>query len=323
MRPAVSRLYENIRQVIIGKDEIVRMSITALLARGHLLIEDVPGLGKTMLARAIAQSLAASFKRIQCTPDLMPTDVTGVSVYRQQQGSFDFVPGPVFAQVLLADEINRATPRTQSSLLEAMEERQVTVEGDARALPEPFFVVATQNPIELTGTFPLPEAQVDRFLMQLRLGYPDADQEVEILTAQLTQHPVDSLQPVLAVEELRSMQQEVRDVTVVPEVLRYIVDLSAASRRHSDVELGISPRGSLALMRSAQALAFVDGAPYVTPDHVKAVAPAVLGHRLVLRTQRRAAGDLATGVIDQLLDSVAVPTLPQEEGAGEAHAAEA
>lgn len=328
MRPAVSRLFENVRQVIMGKDEAVRMSIVALLARGHLLVEDVPGLGKTMLARAIAQSLDVTFKRIQCTPDLMPTDVTGVSVYRQNLGTFEFIPGPVFSQVLLADEINRATPRTQSSLLEAMEERQVTVEGDARALLEPFFVVATQNPVELTGTFPLPEAQLDRFLMQLRLGYPDATHEVEILQAQLTDHPVESLQPVLSVTELTEMQKAVREIAIVPELLRYIVDLSCASRNHADLELGISPRGSLALMRASQALAFVENEAYVTPDHVKTVAPYVLAHRLILRTQRRAAGDSAASLVDHLLESVAIPTLPASSdesagGASETRAAEA
>lgn len=306
----LEKLLANVRRVIVGKDEVVELAVAALLARGHVLIEDRPGLGKTMLARAIAQSLGLSFHRIQCTPDLLPSDVTGVSIYRPGREEFEFLPGPVFAQVLLVDEINRTTPRTQSALLEAMEERQVTVEGDARPLPEPFFVIATQNPVELTGTFPLPEAQIDRFLVQLELGYPDVDEEVEILSAQIEEHPIADLTAVVGAEEMLALQAATRRVRIVPELLRYIAEIAAATRRRPDVQLGLSPRGSLALMRCSQAFALLRGRDHVTPDMVKHVAPAVIAHRLILHSQRRVGGNVHD-VVAEVLADVAVPTLPE------------
>ena len=289
------------------------MALTALIARGHVLIEDAPGLGKTMLARAIAQSLDSSFKRIQFTPDLLPSDVTGVSVYHPEKQQFEFHPGPVFTQVLLADEINRTSPRTQSALLEAMEERQVTVDGNTYALTEPFFVLATQNPIELDGTYPLPEAQVDRFLMRLELGYPAADDEVRILQAQTSTHPIESLQPVVKVEEMRELQSSARAVSVSLEVQRYIVDLVSSTREHPDVRLGISPRGSLALMHAAQAHAFIQELNFVSPDAVKAVAPYVLAHRLMLDQHREYTGLSRQDIVSRLLQEIPVPTLPHDQ----------
>ncbi len=288
------------------------MALTALLARGHVLIEDAPGLGKTMLARAFAESLHASFRRIQFTPDLLPSDVTGVSVYHPERHQFEFHPGPVFTQVLLADEINRTSPRTQSALLEAMEEGQVTVDGTTHALEDPFFVIATQNPIELDGTYPLPEAQVDRFLMRLEIGYPEADEEVRILQSQTTGHPIDSLEAVMDVEDLYAIQKEVRQVQVAAEVQRYIVDLVALTRAHPDVRIGISPRGSLALMRAAQAHAFVAGLQFVPPDSVKAVAPSVLSHRLMLDPHREYTGISKADIVTRLLREIPVPTLPHD-----------
>lgn len=310
---ALVPLVQNLRSVIVGKDEAIHLALTALLARGHLLIEDVPGLGKTMLARALAQSLGVPFKRVQCTPDLLPADITGVSVYRQDQGQFDFVPGPVFSPVLLADEINRATPRTQSSLLEAMEERQVSVEGVSRPLPEPFFVMATQNPVELTGTFPLPEAQLDRFLLRLHMGYPGSDHEVAILEAQQAGHPLEQLEPVLDLSEIQRLQQEVQSVTIRRGILRYIVELSEASRNHSSVRLGISPRGSLALMQAARAYTYLSGDEFVTPDTVKLLAPAVLTHRLVLDPRKEYAGNSAAEIVQELLEQTTVPLEPESK----------
>ena len=310
MHPDLAPLFDNIRQVIVGKDDVIRNVLTALLARGHVLIEDAPGLGKTMLARSLAQSLHCTFKRIQLTPDLLPTDVTGVSIYHPRHERFEFIPGPVFTQVLLADELNRTSPRTQSSLLEAMEERQVTVEGKTMPLDELFFVMATQNPIELEGTFPLPEAQIDRFLMRIELGYPDPDAEVEILARQVTSHPVDDLQPVMEAGDIVAMQGRVRQVHVAAEIRSYIVALAGSTREHADVRIGISPRGSLALMHAAQASAFLDGDSYVSPDVVKTVAPAVLCHRLFLDPHREYAGLSRTEIIDRTIEVTPVPTLP-------------
>ncbi len=307
--PALERLLENIQRVIVGKESVVELAVAALLARGHVLIEDRPGLGKTMLARAIAQSLGVTFQRIQCTPDLLPSDVTGVSIYRPVRESFEFIAGPVFTQVLLVDEINRTTPRTQSALLEAMEERQVTIEGEARPLPEPFFVIATQNPIELTGTFPLPEAQIDRFLVQLELGYPRVEEEVQILAAQIEEHPIHDVGPVVSAVELLQLQDAVRRVRIVPELLKYIAEISAATRRRADVQLGVSPRGSLAMMRTAQAFSLLRGHDFVTPDIVKHIAPAVIVHRLILHSQRRVGGS-APDIVAEVLADVSVPTMP-------------
>ncbi|MBN1444360.1 MAG: MoxR family ATPase [Planctomycetes bacterium] len=293
------------------------MMITSLLARGHLLIEDAPGLGKTMLARSLAQSIQGRFRRIQFTPDLLPADVTGVSVFHPQSQLFEFMPGPVFTDILLADEINRTSPRTQSSLLEAMEERQVTVDGRTHELASSFFVVATQNPIELEGTYPLPEAQIDRFLMKLQLGYPAPEDEAQILEAQVKEHPVRRLKPVMTVEDLRELQDRVTDVRVSREIHAYIVSLAVGTRKHADVRWGASPRGSISLMRAAQALAFLQGLDFVTPDAVKAVAPHVLAHRLVLDPQREFTGLTRVGVIRKILSQTPVPTLPHDQHAAE------
>jgi MoxR-like ATPase len=277
------------------------------------LIEDVPGVGKTMMARALALSLRASFGRIQFTPDLLPSDVTGVSIFHPARQAFEFHRGPVFTQVLLADEINRASPRTQSSLLECMEERQVTVDGATYRLEEPFFVVATQNPIELDGTYPLPEAQLDRFLMRLEIGYPDAEEEMRILDEQVLRHPIDTIEGVIDAAALVKLQTRARGIHVSAEVRRYIVDIVNRTREHPNVRLGASPRGALALQRAAQALALIQGSAFVIPDDVKRLAPAVLGHRLVLHPQRQHAGASASLVLEEILERIPVPTLPDEK----------
>jgi len=306
IQPLAGKLIANIEQVILGKPEVVRDTVVALLCGGHVLFEDVPGVGKTMLARAMARSLGGDYKRIQFTPDLLPSDVTGVSIYHQGEGTFRFSPGPLFANVVLADEINRATPRTQSSLLEGMDEGQVTVDGTAHPLPRPFMVLATENPIEYEGTYPLPEAQLDRFLMRLRLGYPDRQMELEMVRRQQLVHPIERLEQVLQAQVLLQMQQAVRKVEVAEAAQEYILDLVGASRRHPLLYLGASPRGSLALYRAAQALAAVQGSDYVLPDHVKALAPAVLAHRLIVRPEARIGGTTAEAVVAEVVASVPV-----------------
>jgi MoxR-like ATPase len=300
------RVVANVERVIVGKHHEVRLALVALLCRGHLLIEDVPGTGKTVLAKAIAKSLGCTFRRIQFTPDLLPSDVTGLSIYNQKTQEFEFKPGPIIAQVVLADEINRATPKTQSALLECMEERQATIDGITHPMPDPFLVIATQNPIEYEGTFALPEAQLDRFMMRLRLGYPAPLEEIVILDEQKRTHPLEDLQEVLGVEELRELQAAVREIYVDSSVSDYIVRLVNATRTHPDVYLGASPRGSLALYRAGQAFAALMGRDYVIPDDIKRLAEPALAHRLIIKTSSSIHDVNAGQVVRELLESVAV-----------------
>lgn len=300
-------LSRNIEKVIVGKEESIDLALITLLCRGHLLIEDVPGLGKTMLARSIANSLALQYRRIQFTPDLLPSDITGVSIYNQKIGEFEFKPGPVFTNVLLADEINRTTPRTQSSLLECMEERQVSTDGLSRPLPSIFIVVATQNPIELQGTYPLPEAQLDRFFMRIKMGYPSVDQEVRVVEMQKKAHPIQSLTPVILEGELKQMQEAVQEIYVEPSVTRYVVEIVDATRRHKELALGASPRGSLALMRAAQAMSLLKGVDFVEPSTVKQLAKPVLAHRMIVRPQARLGGITAEKILDDILHQLTAP----------------
>ncbi|MBV8714090.1 MAG: MoxR family ATPase [Chloroflexi bacterium] len=296
-----------VETVLIGKHAEAELAIIGLAAAGHLLIEDVPGVGKTMLAKSLARATGCTFKRIQFTPDLLPSDVTGVSIYNQRTGEFEFRAGPIVAHVVLADEINRATPKTQSALLEAMEEHQVTVEGVTRPLPVPFMVLATQNPIEYEGTFPLPEAQLDRFLLRIHLGYPAPADEVDVLQRQMLRHPIEDLGAVTSASELQQLQHAVRSVHVDPQLQRYIVHLVGLTREHPDVYLGGSPRGSLALMRAAQARAMLLGRDYVIPDDVKALAVAALAHRLIMSPEARMRNATASAVISSVLQEVPVP----------------
>ncbi len=302
-----ARLIENIGLVIYGKRNEIEMTVAGLLAQGHLLIEDVPGVGKTMLAKSIARSLGCTFNRLQFTPDMLPSDVTGVSIWNPQAREFEFRPGPVMAEIVLADEINRATPKTQSALLEAMEERQVTVDGVTHVLPELFQVLATQNPVEHEGTFPLPEAQMDRFLMRISLGYPPAEEEERVVESQQLRHPIESLAPIAAAAEVVAAQKSVREVHVEPGIRRYLVELTARTRSLPDVHLGASPRGSLGLARAAQARAVIAGRDYVTPDDVKAVALPVLAHRLLLSPSARLKGIAPKTLIEEIVNDTPVP----------------
>lgn len=295
------QITRNVGKVIVGKDDVIELLLVALLCDGHVLLEDVPGVGKTMLARALAVSLGVSFKRLQCTPDLLPNDVTGVSIFNQQSRQFDFLPGPAFAHILLADEINRATPRTQAALLEAMGERQVTVDGVTRPLARPFMVLATQNPIEYEGTFPLPEAQLDRFLLKLSLGYLDTEEEKGLLLHLRRQHPIDSLQPVSDGDQILPLAEQVWDVHVDDTVRDYVVRLVQATRRHPDLMLGASPRGSLALYKTGQALAALRGRAYVLPDDIKLLAPLALAHRCIVRPESALRGRTAALIVQEIL----------------------
>lgn len=301
------RVKENVGRVIVGKEEVVELALIALLCEGHLLIEDVPGIGKTTLAKALARSLDCQFSRIQFTPDLLPSDVTGISFFNQRTQSFEFRAGPVFAQIVLADEINRATPRTQSALLEAMQERQVTIDGQTYALPRPFMVLATQNPIELEGTFPLPEAQVDRFLMRIALGYPDEQEENAILQRFERDDPLEGLTPVAGAEQVLEAQEAVRQVHVEDSVREYMVRVVRATREHEAVALGVSPRGTLALFHTAQALAALRGRHFVIPDDVKTLVPHVLTHRIIISQRVRLRGRTPAEVLQEIVDAVPVP----------------
>lgn len=307
IKEAADRLLDNVSQVVVGRRETVELALVALLCEGHLLIEDVPGTGKTVLAKALARSLNCSFKRIQCTPDLLPSDVTGIHYFNQKTSSFEYRPGPIMANVVLVDEINRATPRTQSSLLESMQEHQVTVDLETVALPRPFLLIATQNPVELEGTFPLPEAQLDRFLFRIHLGYPTEDGEALILARFQKENPLDSLGSVVEASELIELQKLCRQVYIEESVRRYIVAIARATRSYEHIELGASPRASLALSLAAQALAALRERGFVIPDDVKYLAAPVLAHRLVARTQTRLRGQSIEGIVQEILDSVPVP----------------
>ena len=297
----------NISRVIVGKQQTIELLLTALLADGHVLLEDIPGLGKTLIAKCLARSIGGSFKRVQFTPDLLPADITGFNIYNQQTGQFSFQPGPVMTHILLADEINRTIPRTQSSLLESMEERQVTVDGHTYCLPRPFFVMATQNPIELEGTFPLPEAQLDRFLLRISLGYPDKEEEITILERFQKEDPLLQLAPVASPEQIFALQQSRKDIRISHPVREYITDIVRATRGNPSLRLGASPRGSLGLMRAGQALAAVRGRDYVLPDDIKALTVPVLAHRLILTEEERLRGETPAHFLQQILSQVPVP----------------
>lgn len=300
-------IVSEVERVIVGKTTTIERAVISLLCDGHVLLEDIPGVGKTTLAKALAKSIGGDFRRIQFTPDLLPSDITGSSIFNQRDGEFQFRPGPVFANVVLADEINRATPKTQSALLEAMEEKQVTIEGETRLLPKPFFVIATQNAVDMTGTYPLPEAQMDRFFARLSLGYPERDEEAAILGQQQVAHPLELVKPVIEVDHLLALQSAVRDMFVHETVRGYIVDVVRSTRESNQFLMGSSPRGSLNLMRAAQAHAAMQGQEFVRPDDVKAMAPSILAHRVMARAELRAKGQTTEQVIEQLLKQVAAP----------------
>ena len=303
----IKQIVDNISCVIIGKQQAVEQSVIALICGGHLLIEDVPGVGKTMLARSVAKSTGCSFGRIQFTPDLLPSDITGVTIYNQQSGEFEYRPGPIMAQMVLADELNRTTPKTQSALLEAMEEHQVTLDGITHPLPRPAMVLATLNPIEYEGTFPLPEGQLDRFMLRISLGYPSQEDEVSVVSQQVLQHPIESLDPVVTAEEILELQEIVKTVHVEIAITEYVVALVNSTRKHPDANLGASPRGSLALFRTSQALALIRGRDYVLPDDVKEMAIPVLGHRVIVPPSSRMRGVSGTMIVEAALEEVRVP----------------
>jgi MoxR-like ATPase len=301
------KIIQNLEHVIVGKRTTIEQVVIALLCQGHVLIEDVPGVGKTMLARSLAKSLGCTFSRIQFTPDMLPSDITGVSIYNQKTMQFEFRPGPIMAQIILVDEINRATPKTQSALLEAMEERQISVDGKTHLLPTPFMVIGTQNPIEYEGTFPLPEAQLDRFLIRIKLGYPEKNEEIKILEIQKLNHPIISLNTIVSEEEVLKAQKTIKEVYVSERIMRYIVDLTHATRGSPDVFLGSSPRGSLALYRAGQARAAIYGRDFVLPDDIKILANPILSHRIVLDPSARLKNISSHQIIEEVLNSLPVP----------------
>ena len=304
---AIESILNNIDNVMIGKRDIAALSVTALLAGGHVLLEDVPGVGKTMMVKAIAKSIGADFKRIQFTPDLLPSDVLGVSIYNPKEMAFEFRPGPIMGNIILADEINRTSPKTQSALLEGMEESSVTIDGETMKIEQPFFVMATQNPIEYEGTYPLPEAQLDRFLFKLKMGYPSAHEEIEVLRRAEKETPIENLKTVITLEELIVLQSAVKEIVVSDSVKAYIVACAAETRSNPYVYLGVSPRGSLALMKSSQAYALLQGRTYVTPDDVQYLTPFVFGHRMILRPEAKYEGITSDEIIDRILTKVHVP----------------
>ena len=314
------RIVNNLEHVIVGKSQSVELVVIGLLCQGHILIEDVPGVGKTMLARSLAKSLDCTFNRIQFTPDMLPSDVTGVSIFNQEKRTFEFRPGPIMGQIVLADEVNRATPKTQAALLEAMEERQVTVDGVTHPLPQPFMVLATQNPIEYEGTFPLPEAQLDRFLLRVRMGYPNPSEEMKVLNQQQFQHPIESLKPVVDIQELLKAIEDIRQIYVSPAIQRYIIDLVGRSRQSGDVYLGASPRGSLALFRAGQARAALLGRDHVLPDDIKALAVPVLGHRIIVSPAARLRELSADRIVQEIVYSAPVPGGDYQASAADASA---
>ncbi|MBU4306029.1 MAG: MoxR family ATPase [Candidatus Omnitrophica bacterium] len=303
----IASLINNIETVIVGKRDIIKLCLAALISKGHILIEDVPGLGKTMLARAIAKSINADFRRLQFTPDLLPSDITGVSVYNQKTQEFEPRQGPIFANIVLADEINRTTPRTQSGLLECMQESRVTIDGVSYSLPQPFFVMATQNPIEFHGTYPLPEAQMDRFLMQIGVGYPSQEGEAMILNKQLKGHPIEKINSVATLEQVIALQEKAMTVHISKDLIEFITNIVRATRLHPDVSLGSSPRGSLALMQVSRAMSLLEGRDFVTPDDIKNMSFYALGHRIVLKTEAQVEGRTKKKVIEEVLRSVVVP----------------
>lgn len=307
MNPIVESILNNIEKVMIGKRNVAQLSIVALLAEGHVLLEDVPGVGKTMMVRSLAKSVGANFKRIQFTPDLLPSDITGVSIYNQKEMEFQFVPGPLMGNIILADEINRTSPKTQSALLEAMEEASVTIDGVTYHLEKPFFVMATQNPVEYEGTYPLPEAQLDRFLLKMKMGYPDFDEEIEVLNRVQKVSPIEEIQSVIELEQLLELQSRVKLVYVDETVKRYIVELANQTRNHENIYMGVSPRGSIALMKAAQAHAFMYGRDYCVPDDVQVLVPAVFAHRLILKADAKFARITSEELLDRILTIVPVP----------------
>jgi MoxR-like ATPase len=313
--PTAKKIIANIEKVVIGKRQEIILALTAYLCEGHILLEDVPGVAKTMLARALAASVGCSFKRVQCTPDLLPNDITGASIFNPKTTEFEFRAGPLFAQIVLADEINRTTPRTQAALLEAMAERRCTVDGETYLLEQPFLVIATQNPVDHEGTFPLPEAQLDRFLVRLGLGYPSQEEEGKMLEMLRSEHPIDRLEAVVSAADVMACQKAVRDVYVDPKVRDYILEIIHATRQHDDVALGGSPRASMGLYRASQALAAIRGHDFVLPDDVKRMAPPVLCHRLIVRPESRLRKVTSANIVQEILTEVSIPTLSSAAGA--------